>query len=126
MRGKWRIEVLRLQTVYGFAHAFNIVHMLQGRLVGWVPTNNKVAPPLAISVRRFYTWYLGTGQLILLAGLSYRLATRGIDQMWGMTAFAVLNLYILAPLIWDGARVLIARRTSTPVDLIAQSTSVNA
>lgn len=119
MHGKWRIEVLRIQTVYGFAHAFNIVHLLQGRLVGWHPTNAKAAAPLAVSVRRLYTWYLGIGQVALLAGLSWRIEGYGIGRFWGMTAFSLLNLYIFVPLIFGGLRSMYWRAAENRLNLRA-------
>jgi len=103
MTGRWRIEVLRLQTVYGFAHVFSIYHLLTGRDVGWHPTGSKKRPPLSVSVKRFYTAYLGTALLVLGAGLAYR-GVEHLDRFWPMIAFTVLNIYLAAPLVWDGLR----------------------
>ena len=101
MTGRWRIEVLRLQTVYGFAHVFSVYHLLTGRDVGWHPTGSKKRPPLSVSVKRFYTLYLGVALLALAAGLAYR-GIDHLDRFWPMIAFSVLNIYIVAPLVWDG------------------------
>ena len=59
MRSRWRIEVLRIQTVYGFAHLFNIVDLIRHRVVEWHPTGSKAPAPIAVKVKRFYTAYLG-------------------------------------------------------------------
>jgi len=103
MTGRWRIEVLRLQTVYGFAHVFTIYHLLTGRQVGWHPTGSKVRPPLSISVKRFYTSYLGVALLVLSSGLAYR-SIDHLGQFWPMIALTLLNFYIVGPLVWDGLR----------------------
>lgn len=39
MRGRWRIEVLRVQTIYGYAHVFSFVNLIRNRDVGWHPTS---------------------------------------------------------------------------------------
>jgi len=103
MTGRWRIEVLRLQTVYGFAHVFCIYHMLIGRDVGWHPTGSMNRAPLSVSVKRFYTFYLGLALLVLSSGFAYR-GLDHLDRFWPMIALTVLNVYILAPLVWDGLR----------------------
>jgi cellulose synthase (UDP-forming) len=109
MTGRWRIEVLRLQTVYGFAHVFSIYHLLTGRDIGWHPTGSKKRPPLSVSVKRFYTCYLGLALLVLGSGLAYR-GIDHLDRFWPMIAFSVLNVYIVAPLVWDGLRSELADR----------------
>jgi len=126
MTGRWRIEVLRLQTVYGFAHVFSIYHLLTGRDVGWHPTGSKKRPPLSVTVKRFYTFYLGLALLVLCSGLAYR-GIDHLDRFWPMIAFTLLNIYIVTPLVWDGLRSEFAegrkrRRTraaSVPLDVAA-------
>jgi cellulose synthase (UDP-forming) len=103
MTGRWRIEVLRLQTVYGFAHLFSLCHLLTNRDVGWHPTGSKKRPPLSVTVKRFYTSYLGVSVVVLFAGLVYRSIT-GFDRFWPMIGFSLLNLYVIGPLVWDGLR----------------------
>ena len=67
MRGRWRIEVLRIQTVYGFAHLFNIVDLVRNRVVEWHPTGSKAPAPIAMKVKRFYTLYLGLSLVMVAA-----------------------------------------------------------
>lgn len=104
MRGKWRVEVLRVQVVYGFAHALNIWHMATRHVAGWHITGSSAPPPVATSVRRLYTWYLGLGQIVLVLGLILRTWQYGFDTFWGMLIFSTVNLYIFLPLAWWGLR----------------------
>jgi cellulose synthase (UDP-forming) len=108
MRSRWRLEVLRIQTVYGFAHAFNIIGLLGRKVVEWHPTGSRAAAPLAASVRRFYTAYLGTAMVVAILGLSLRVAADGPMLFGGMVAFVILNLYVVGPLVILGGRSEIA------------------
>jgi cellulose synthase (UDP-forming) len=103
MTGRWRIEVLRLQTVYGFSHAFSVLHQFTHRDVGWHPTGVKKRPPLSVAVKRFYSVYLGLALLVLCSGLAYR-GLSHFNRFWPMIAFTALNIYIVVPLVWDGVR----------------------
>ncbi len=102
MRGRWRMEVLRIQTVYGFAHLFNIVHLLQKRVTEWHPTGSKAPAPIAIRVKRFYTVYLGITLTLATAGLALRIAEFGIASFAGMLLFFLINAYIAVPLVVTG------------------------
>lgn len=104
MKGRWRVEVLRLQTVYGYAHFFNILNLMRHRAIGWHPTGSKQTAPISISVKRFYTYYLGIALLVLAGGLGVRTWHEGLPRFAGMLAFAMLNIYIIGPLVWAGAR----------------------
>ena len=53
--GGWRIEVLRTQTIYSFAHALAIFDAFRGRTAEWIPTGTDQATPLAVTVRRIAT-----------------------------------------------------------------------
>jgi hypothetical protein len=102
MRGRWRIEVLRVQTVYGFAHVFNIVHLLRGRVVEWHPTGSKAPAPIAVKVKRFYTAYLGVALIVITVGLTLRIEEDGLTLFAGMLVFSLVNLYVVGPLVVSG------------------------
>jgi cellulose synthase (UDP-forming) len=102
MRGRWRMEVLRLQTVYGFAHLFNIVHLVQSRVVEWHPTGSKAPAPIAIRVKRFYTVYLLLTLGLGGVGLVLRISEDGLASFSGMLLFFLINLYIAGPLVASG------------------------
>lgn len=102
MRTRWRMEVLRLQTVYGFAHLFNIVHVIQSRVVEWHPTGSTAPAPVALRVKRFYTVYLGLALSLAAAGLALRIDEDGLATFAGMLVFFLLNLYVAGPLVASG------------------------
>ena len=104
MRGRWRIEVLRIQTVYGFAHVFNIVDLLRRRVVEWHPTGSKAPAPIAVQVKRFYTMYLGLALVVVAVGLMLRTAEDGFTTFAGMLLFFGINLYVVGPLVASGIR----------------------
>jgi cellulose synthase (UDP-forming) len=102
MRGRWRIEVLRIQTVYGFAHAFNIVNLVRRQIVEWHPTGSKAPAPIAVKVKRFYTAYLGAALVVVATGLIVRITEDGIARFAGMLVFFLINFYVVGPLVVSG------------------------
>jgi cellulose synthase (UDP-forming) len=123
MRGRWRMEVLRLQAVYGFAHLFNIVHLIQERVVEWHPTGSKAPAPIAIRVKRFYATYLGLALILAAVGLTLRIAEDGLATFAGMLLFFLINLYVAGPLvIWGIADLARARRLARAAKVAAETT----
>lgn len=100
MKGRWRLEVLRTQAIYSFAHVVAIRDVLFGTVAPWVPSHGTSRPnPLAARVRRLMGNYLLVTQLILVGGLVWRITENGWGQWWATAAFVVLNLYIFVPVI---------------------------
>ena len=126
MRGRWRMEVLRLQTVYGFAHLFNIVHIIQSQVVEWHPTGSKAPAPIASRVKRFYTVYLGLTLTLGAIGLALRITEDGL-AFAGMLLFFLINLYVAGPLVISGvADQLLARRRARFVEPTADPSTMVA
>jgi cellulose synthase (UDP-forming) len=94
------LEVLRVQTVYGFAHLKSLWDTLRGEPVDWVPTNGGGKSTVATNVRLFMVRYLLVTQLLLLVGLAVRVPRFGFSEYWAIIAFAAFRLYIEVPLIW--------------------------
>ena len=115
MRGRWRIEVLRIQTVYGFAHLFNIVDLIKGQVVEWHPTGSKAPAPIAVKVKRFYTVYLGLALIVVAVGLTLRTAEDGFTLFAGMLVFFMFNLYVVGPLVVSGIGDELKSRRQAPV-----------
>ena len=115
MRGRWRIEVLRIQTVYGFAHLFNIVDLIKGQVVEWHPTGSKAPAPIAVKVKRFYTVYLGLALIVVAVGLTLRTAEDGFTLFAGMLVFFMFNLYVVGPLVVSGIGDQLKSRRQAPV-----------
>ncbi len=99
----WRVEVLRVQAIYGFAHVFCIADMLSGRVEEWVPSGQQRGPVhIAARVRRFMVPYLVVTQAVAVAGLVHGMWVYGIGRFWATTVFAALGAYILWPVAWLG------------------------
>lgn len=119
MRSRWRIDVLRVQVLYSFAHLTAIAHVLTGRTRAWVPTGAAGrGTPLATTILRFMRGYLGVAIVLLWAGLLRGLAVHGLDAYWAMLLLGGLSLYIHLPLLvvgtagqWAGAPPTHARGT---------------
>ena len=123
MRGRWRMEVLRIQTVYGFAHLFNIMDLIQSRVVEWHPTGSRAPAPIAIRVKRFYTAYLSITLTLAAVGLLVRIAEDGLATFAGMLLFFLINLYVVGPLVVSGFADLVRKqRMSVAAKAAAEST----
>jgi peptidoglycan/LPS O-acetylase OafA/YrhL/cellulose synthase/poly-beta-1,6-N-acetylglucosamine synthase-like glycosyltransferase len=101
MRGRWRIDVLRVQMMYSFAHAVAITHTLTGRTREWVATGatGLGTVPLAVSIGRVLKGYVALTQAAILGGLAYGTARYGLANFWVMWTLAGLSAYVHAPLL---------------------------
>ena len=100
MKGRWRLEVLRVQTLYSFAHVMAFRDVFFGSVAAWVPSHGTARPnPLANRVRRLMGGYLLITQTALVGGLAYRIAEHGWGQWWATALFVLINLYIFVPVI---------------------------
>jgi hypothetical protein len=114
--------VLRIQTVYGFAHLFNIVDLIRNKVVAWHPTGSKAPAPIAIRVKRFYSLYLGLALSAAAVGLALRIAEDGLSTFAGMLVFFLINLYVAGPLVASGmAAELRARRVARVTEASADA-----
>ena len=98
-RTHWRFEVLRVQTIYGFAHLFCIMDSIKGKMSQWIPTGATVHTPLGERVRRTMIWYLSASQALLLVGLTTGALRYGLDSYWANFVLVPLSLYVYLPLI---------------------------
>jgi cellulose synthase/poly-beta-1,6-N-acetylglucosamine synthase-like glycosyltransferase len=108
MRGYWRLDVLRVQQLYSFAHAVAIVHLLTGRTKEWVATGsaNTRTTPLAVTITRVMRVYVATVQVLIWGGLATATYQYGIERTWAMLCFGLLAGYIQIPMLFlrTGAR----------------------
>ncbi len=103
MRHRWRLDVIRVQIVYGFTHAVAIYDMFAGTQAAWVPSNGGVnrATPLAVKVKRIMGFYLAATFTAIFAITCYRLATgASLRQWWALLLFLAMYAYIFVPVIW--------------------------
>lgn len=107
----WRVDVLRVQAIYGFAHLFCIVDMLSGHAEEWVPSGRvQGTVHVAARVRRFMVPYLVITQAVAIGGLIHGVWVYGIAAYWATVLFAALGAYILWPVAWLGARQWYVKR----------------
>ena len=102
MHGRWRIEVLRVQHLYSFAHLTAISHLLRGRTREWVATGSSAAgssTPLAVSIGRVCKTYVLLTQLVIVVGLVRGVLVYGIAAYWAMVGLAVIAAYVQWPLL---------------------------
>ena len=101
----WRADVLRVQTIYGYAHLFCIIDMLSGHVEEWVPSGRVQGTfHVSVRVRRFMVPYLVITQAVSFGGLVHGIWVYGMATYWATAAFAVLGAYILWPVAWLGIR----------------------
>ncbi|WP_111765976.1 glycosyltransferase [Nakamurella deserti] len=101
MKGRWRLETLRVQVIYGFAHAASIWDVFFGQTQEWVPTGGGSAPtPVATRVKRMIVWYLSITMAAASIGLVYRLwSGYPLSDWWAALVFFGVNLYIFVPVV---------------------------
>ena len=101
MHGRWRVEVLRIQHLYSFAHLLSIVHVMSNSTREWVATGSSSgrATPVAVSVNRLARNYIALTQLAIVVGLVRGVVEYGIGLYWVMVVLAALGAYIQWPLV---------------------------
>jgi cellulose synthase/poly-beta-1,6-N-acetylglucosamine synthase-like glycosyltransferase len=112
MRGYWRLDVLRVQQLYSFAHAVAVVHVITGRTKEWVATGsaNTRTTPLAVTITRVMRVTVVLTQTAVWAGLATATLRFGIENTWAMVGFGLLSAYVQVPLLFLRTRAKDASR----------------
>lgn len=102
MKGRWRVDVLRVQLLYSFAHAVAILHLVTGRTKEWVATGAATgrATPVAVTINRTAKSYIAVTQVLIYVGLVSGTMTYGFAEYWAMIALAALGAYVHLPLLF--------------------------
>lgn len=96
--GRWRPDVLRVQTIYSFAHLFCIADLFRGLVSEWVPTGSTSATVgVGQRVRSFMGPYILVTQALTLIGLALGSYRFGLDQYWAAIALFALSAYVFVP-----------------------------
>jgi peptidoglycan/LPS O-acetylase OafA/YrhL/cellulose synthase/poly-beta-1,6-N-acetylglucosamine synthase-like glycosyltransferase len=100
-RSRWRVDVLRVQLLYSFAHAVAIVHVLTGRTREWVPTGaaKKATTPLGTQIARVMRVTVATSLVLTWAGLVTATLRFGPEMLWAMLAFGAVHAYLHVPML---------------------------
>lgn len=110
-QSRWRFEVLRVQMAYSFAHIVAIVHKLQGRSAGWVPTGAVGSTnSLARTISRVGAVAIVLSFLPFWVVVIYDLETYGLRRFWLMGMFLLLYSYIALPLLVEFGKILAPAR----------------
>lgn len=97
-QGRWRPDVLRVQTLYSFAHLFCIADLFRGLVAEWVPTGSTSAKVgIGERVRSFMGPYILSTQALTLIGLTLGSCRFGFDQYWAAIALFALSTYVFVP-----------------------------
>ncbi|GAA3339201.1 hypothetical protein GCM10017714_13720 [Curtobacterium pusillum] len=101
-KSRWRIDVLRIQSLYSFAHAVAIVHVLTGRTREWVPTGaaKKVTTPLGTQIARVMRITVTTSLLVTWTGLAWATTRYGFEMLWAMWILASIHAYVQVPMLF--------------------------
>lgn len=100
LTSRWRLDVLRAQLIYSFAHAVAIFDVFFGRASEWVPSYGSTKPaPLAVKVKRLIVGYVGVTFGAVLAGLAWRLSQPeyALADWWAAVIFVGVNAYVFVP-----------------------------
>ncbi len=99
-RGRWRVDVLRVQTMYSFAHLLAIVDSVRGSTKGWVATGAaSKATPISAQVLFVMTLHTALTQSFIWAGLVVGTMSYGFDDYWAMWLLALIGSYVMLPLL---------------------------
>lgn len=99
--GRWRVEVLRVQMLYSFAHAKAVLDSARNRTAGWVPTGATKAPnPVAVTVMRTLRIVIPFNVLAVASGIVHVSLNHGFGQVWPAAALGALYVYIAGPLLF--------------------------
>ncbi len=122
-KGRWRLSVLRVTTLYSFAHAIAIAHVLTGRTKEWVATgtanSGRGRTPVATTVTRVMRTWIVLTHTALLYGLYRGVSEFGIEQFWAMIVFEAIAAYVQLPLLFlPSGDAAPATTPGTPDDVI--------
>ncbi len=94
-------SVMRVQTVYGFAHARAIFDHLRGASAEWVATGSKIKTrSRAHQIVDGMTAFLTISLTLQLGGILYAGSLIGIEPLWPAILFYLFSVYLYMPIIF--------------------------
>jgi hypothetical protein len=94
-------SVMRVQTVYGFAHARAIFDHLRGASAEWVATGSKIKTrSRAHQIVDGMTAFLTISLTLQLGGILYAGSLIGIEPLWPAFLFYLFSVYLYMPIIF--------------------------
>lgn len=122
-RSSIRLEVQRVEMVFGFAHLYAAIDAMRGKAAAWVPTSAvPVAPaksrggmPLSRKVAITAVLF-NTGLLAAMVFAIWRgVAENGLSTLWMSALLIVLFAYVAIPVVWQLIPVAIPALASASV-----------
>lgn len=111
---RWRIEVIRANTLMSFASVVALAHTLRGRGADWVPTGaSDGKSSLAATVNRLAFRWLTVICAGSWAAFAYDVARYGWHQYWGIGCYLAVMAQLTLPLLKELAVGTRAERTDT-------------
>ncbi len=122
MKGRWRIDVLRVQTLYSFAHAVAIAHLILGRTAEWVATGaaNRKTNDLAVTITTLAKTYIGVMYTLIWTGIVHGVLTYGFANWWAAVCLAALGSYVQIPILFMPVRGPVHEIVSVPEARLAR------
>jgi cellulose synthase (UDP-forming) len=93
------VGLARIQTTYSFCHAVALFDVLRGRTDAWVATGAKGRSRTSDRVRRLMRWWCLAVQVLLWSAIAVHAPVYGWADYSLMIVFALLNLYVVYPLV---------------------------
>lgn len=106
LKSHWRLDVLRVQAIYGFTHAVAIYDVFFGRTSEWVPSHGSSGSrpnSLGSRVRTLMVCYIGATQLAIFAGLIVHIVQFQTYTLLNWSAalgFSLINAYVFLPVFF--------------------------
>ena len=100
-KGRMNPSVLRVQTVYGFAHARAIFDHIRGRSAEWVATGSKInTRSRSHQIVDGMVIFLSLSLTLQFAGLLYAASQIGVEPLWPAVLFYLYSFYLYMPIIF--------------------------
>lgn len=93
------VGLTRIQMTYSFCHALALVDVLRGRTDAWVATGANAGSRTADRARRLMRGWCVAVQVLLWGAIALHAPTYGWGEYSLMIVFALLNLYVVYPLV---------------------------
>jgi cellulose synthase/poly-beta-1,6-N-acetylglucosamine synthase-like glycosyltransferase len=89
----------RIQTTYSLSHAVALFDVLRKRTDSWIATGAARRSPTARRVLRLARIWFISVQILLWTAIIWHVPQYGMGRYWLMTAFTLLNLYVIYPIV---------------------------
>ncbi|MFT4164334.1 MAG: glycosyltransferase [Microlunatus sp.] len=108
----------RVQMSYSFCHALALFDVLRNRTDAWVATGTKSRSRTSTRVLTLArVWCIGV-QVLLWAAIVVHVPSYGLDRWWLLIVFAIMNLYLVYPLVVNDPNALLLRDLSRVPGLV--------